>query len=58
MMKSEYEIYLEAVEEIQERIIDDNQFPVVDGGMKTVLTMIIELIKLILNYLRIGIINA
>lgn len=58
MMNSEYEVYLEAVEEMEDRIIDDNQFPVVDGGIKTVLTIILEFIKLILNYLRVGIINA
>ena len=57
-MNSEYEVYLEAVEEIEDRIIDDNQFSVVDGGIKTVLTIILEIIKLKLNYLRVGIINA
>ena len=48
----EYENYKDTIDEIENRVVDDNKFPVVrDNRIKMICRMILEFIKIILNYL-------
>ena len=48
----EYENYKDTIDEIENRVIDDTKFPVVrDNRIKMLFRMILEFIKIVLNYL-------
>ena len=48
----EYENYKDTIDEIENRVVDDNKFPVVrDSRIKMLFRMILEFIKIVLNYL-------
>ena len=49
---NEYETYIETIDEIENRVVDDDKFPVVkDNRIKIICRMILEFIKIIINYL-------
>ena len=57
--KNEYDIYTDTIDEIENRIEDNNKFPVVeDSKIKILCKLILEFIKIILNYLKYNISNA
>ena len=59
MSSDEYETYLETLDEIENRIADDSKFPVIeDGKIKMLCKLILEFIKMILNYLKYHIVDA
>ena len=59
MTLSEYEMYITALDDVENRIIDDTKFPVVkDSKIKTCCYATLELLKLSLNYLKVNINNA
>ena len=52
MSSDEYETYLDSIDEIENRIVDDSKFPVIeDGKIKMLCKMILEFIKFVINYL-------
>ena len=52
MSSDEYETYLETLDQIENRIVDDSKFPVIeDGKIKMLCKMMLEFIKFIINYL-------
>ena len=52
MDSDECETYMETLDEIEDRIRDDDKFPVItDGKTKMLCRMILEFIKIIINYL-------
>ena len=56
MTISEYEMYMTALDEVENRIIDDTKFPVVkDSKIKTCCYATLELSKLKINYLKMNI---
>ena len=56
---NEYDIYTDTIDEIENRIEDNNKFPVVeDSKIKILCRLIFEFIKIILNYLKYNISNA
>ena len=56
---NEYDIYTDTIDEIENRIEDNNKFPVVeDSKIKILCKLILEFIKIILNYLKYNISNA
>ena len=55
MTLSEYEMYITALDDVENRIIDDTKFPVVDSKIKTCCYATLELLKLSLNYLKVNI---
>ena len=58
-MTYEYDAYINTIDEMEQRIEDDDKFPVVeDGAVKTIFKIIFEFLKMILNYLKYNIINA
>ena len=58
-MTYEYDTYINTIDEMEQRIEDDDKFPVVeDGTVKTIFKIIFEFLKMILNYLKYNIINA
>ena len=70
MNSDEYETYLDAsfyesrvlrdtLDEIESRISDDSKLPVIeDGRIKMLCKLILEFIKIILNYLKYHIVDA
>ena len=56
---NEYDSYIDTVDELENRIDDDNKFPVIeDNKIKILCRLIFEFIKIILNYLKYNISNA
>ena len=52
MSSDEYETYLDSIDEIENRIVDDSKFTVIeDGKIKMLCKMILEFIKFVINYL-------
>ena len=52
MNSDEYDTYLDSIDEIENRIVDDSKFPVIeDGKIKMLCKMILEFIKFIIKYL-------
>lgn len=52
MSDESHETYEDIIDEIEARVSDDDRFPVVeDGMMKLLLKMILEFIKVIIDYL-------
>ena len=59
MTIAQYEAYITALDDVENRIIDDAKFPVVkDSKIKTCCYATLELLKLSLNYLKVNINNA
>ena len=58
-MTCEHDMYIDTIEEIENRIEDDDKFPVVEENtIKTIFKMLFEFLKMILNYLKYNILNA
>ena len=56
MTIAEYEANLTALDDVENRIIDDTKFPVVkDSKIKTCCYATLELLKISLNYLKVNI---
>ena len=55
----EYEAYIQSIDEVENRIVDDNKFPVVkDNKIKICCKTTLELTKVFINYLKYNINNA
>ena len=55
----EYEAYIQSIDEIENRIVDDNKFPVLqDNKIKICCKTTLELTKVFINYLKYNINNA
>ena len=55
----EYEAYIQSIDEVENRIDDDNKFPVVkDNKIKICCKTTLELTKALINYLKYNINNA
>ena len=53
MTISEYEAYMEAIDDVEERIIDNNEFPVIkDYKIKRCCMHTLELTKFIITFIR------
>ena len=58
MTIAEYDAYITSVNEIEERIIDDDKYPVVrDNKIKICCKYTLEITKLFINYLKTNINN-
>ena len=58
MVLSEYDAYIATLNEIEEMVEDDNKYPVIqDNKIKMLLKIVLEFIKVIVNYL-VNYINA
>ena len=58
MTIAEYDAYITSVNEIEERIIDDDKYPVVrDDKIKICCKYTLEITKLFINYLKTNINN-
>ena len=58
MTVAELDMYLTSVNEIEERIIDDDKYPVVrDNKIKICCKYTLEITKLFINYLKMNINN-
>ena len=50
---NECDMYLDTVDVIEDRIEDDNKFPIVrDNKIKQIFRVILEFLKVIINYLK------
>ena len=59
MTIAQYEAYITALDDVENRIIDDTKFHIVkDSKVKTCCYATLELLKLSLNYLKVNINNA
>ena len=59
MTIAQYEAYITALDDVENRIIDDTKFPIVkDSKVKTCCYATLELLKISLNYLKVNINNA
>ena len=59
MTLSEYEAFIQSIDEIENRIVDDNKFPIIrDNKIKRCCEASLELSKIIINYLKYNINNA
>ena len=57
-MRTEYDTYMDVIEEVENRIIDDNKYPVVrDSKIKRCCQITLEITKVIINYLKLNIQN-
>ena len=55
----EYEAYIQSIDEVENRIDDDNKFPVVkDNKIRICCKTTLELTKVFINYLKYNINNA
>ena len=49
---NEYETYIDTIDEIENRVVDDDKFPVVkDNRIKMICRMILEFMNIVINYL-------
>ena len=59
MTYAEYQVYIQSIDEIESRIVDDAKFPVVkDNKIKICCKTTLELTKVLINYLKYNINNA
>ena len=59
MTVSEYEAFIQSIDEIENRIVDDRKFPIIrDNKIKRCCEATLELSKIIINYLKYNIKNA
>lgn len=59
MVPSEYDVYVDTIDEIENRIVDDSKFPVVrDNKIKRCCRITLEFTKIFLKYLKMNIGNA
>ena len=59
MTVAEYEAYIQSIDEVENRIVDDSKFPVVtDNKIKICCKTTLELTKALINYLKYNINNA
>ena len=54
----EYDVYIQSIDEVENRIDDDNKFPVVKDKIKICCKTTLELTKVFINYLKYNINNA
>ena len=53
MTYAEYEAYIQSIDEVESRIVDDAKFPVVkDNKIKICCKTTLELTKIFINYLK------
>ena len=53
MTVAEMNMYIQSIDEVESRIIDDSKFPVVkDNKMKICCKTTLELTKILINYLK------
>ena len=51
---NEYETYIDTIEEIENRVVDDTKYPVItDNRVKSCCRHTLELIKIVLNFSQI-----
>ena len=56
MVLTEYDAYVDTIDEIENRIVDDSKFPLVrDNRIKTCCYATLELMKIAINYLKVSI---
>ena len=59
MTIAEYDAYIQSIDQVENRIVDDNKFPVVkDNKIKICCKTTLELTKILINYLKYNIDNA
>ena len=59
MTIAEYDAYIQSIDEVESRIVDDSKFPVVkDNKIKICCKTTLELTKVLINYLKYNINNA
>ena len=59
MTLSEYDTYIASINEVEERIINDNEYPVIkDNKIKICCKTTLELTKALINYLKYNIKNV
>ena len=59
MVLTEYDAYVDTIDEIENRIVDDSKFPLVrDNRIKTCCYATLELMKIAINYLKVSIRDA
>ena len=59
MTVAEMDMYIQSIDEVESRIVDDNKFPVVkDNKIKICCKTTLELTKVLINYLKYNINNA
>ena len=59
MTLAEYQAYIQSIDEVENRIDDDNKFPVVkDNKIKICCKTTLELTKVFINYMKYNINNA
>ena len=59
MVLTEYDTYVDTIDEIENRIVDDSKFPIVrDDKIKTCCYATLELLKIAINYLKVNIRDA
>ena len=56
---SEFNTYIDAIDDIEDRITDDTKYPVVKNNkVKTCCKVSLEFLKIVINYLKYDIMNA
>ena len=56
---SEFNTYIDTIDDIEDRITDDRKYPVVkDNKVKTCCKVSLEFLKIVINYLKYDIMNA
>ena len=59
MTYAEYEAYIQSIDEVENRIVDDTRFPILkDSKIKICCKTTLELTKVFINYLKYNINNA
>ena len=59
MTYAEYQAFIQTIDEVESRIVDDSKFPVVsDNKIKICCKTTLELTKVLINYLKYNINNA
>ena len=59
MTYAEYDVYIQSIDEVENRIDDDSKFPVLqDNKIKICCKTTLELTKVFINYLKYNINNA
>ena len=57
-MVTEYDAYMDVIDEVENRIVDDTKYPVVrDSKIKRCCQITLEITKVIINYLKLNIQN-
>ena len=59
MTYAEYDAYIQSIDEVENRIVDDSRFPILkDNKIKICCKTTLELTKILINYLKYNINNA